>query len=179
MQNSGGEDTAHALDSMAHRSLIEKEEFVANRELSLQEEFRTIFLPRTATRLTERFLAAVQLLPDSSESLVDFKRLLQSIFNSAVSMKMRAMIGRNATQVIWPPYDSSYSPFGMNEDKSEFEAEFRETDQTRKVLFCLVPGVRICPGQTEGFVDYQGLTLEENMSFSSSDVTLPALVVTQ
>jgi hypothetical protein len=96
-----------------------------------------------------------------------------------LNMKMRATVSQNRIQVVWPGYDCGFSKLAMSEDDTVTETDAPETGEDKKVVFCLVPGLRVSQDHRVGFVDHGGLTMMENCSFSSDDTFLPALVVTR
>lgn len=164
----GGELALRNIDLAAHQ-------WVINKEKCFEEEF----LPRTATKLSERlFNAFGPFMKNKGNSEGKLQLRLKSIFCAALNIKTCGMIGKNMFEFTWPAQNSIFERNSMVEESSE-GSTYNPTSskqEAKKVMLALVPGLRVYSYDRK-LVDYCGFKKGDEEGLGQSSLVAQAVVV--
>ncbi|KAH6698422.1 hypothetical protein BKA61DRAFT_583255 [Leptodontidium sp. MPI-SDFR-AT-0119] len=164
-----GETALRNVDLAAHQ-------WVINEELHFQEEF----IPRTATKLTERLLGALgPFLKNKNKSDAKLHIRLKSIFCAALNIKSFRMIGKHVFEFIWPAQNSICDKDCMMEEESSEGTTYDQTSlktEAKKVVLALVPGLRVFKYDRK-LVDYSGFMKGDEEGLEQCCIVAQAVVV--
>ncbi|KAF2258274.1 hypothetical protein CC78DRAFT_587319 [Lojkania enalia] len=148
MGGDNGEQALHNLDFVCHQSVIEK------------AEFKEVFLPRTAAKLSKRILKVLEPYTRknlSARSKEGLKDIVESIFNLALQLRVFIMTQMDIYECIWPTRDAPFDGTLMDGKLSEGAAACQHgiLHNNCKIKVPLIPGFQLCNGRNK-MVDYSG-----------------------
>ncbi|OAK96903.1 hypothetical protein IQ06DRAFT_229236 [Phaeosphaeriaceae sp. SRC1lsM3a] len=132
-----GKNNLYALDSIAHRSLMD------------EEPFSDMIIPRLASTHTRRLLTALDPLFDPDmrqETIRRLKPSLRGLFHLATQIRFTALTGNECYESIWPQAQSAF-------DSNDMESTSFRPEQAHIVRLPICPGIRAYP-RTDINVDY-------------------------
>lgn len=135
MKATGGEQGLRNLDLAAHRSIVQ------------DEDFREIYLSRTATRLAERLFALLSKVSTSdkiSGQEDDIKKQLENVFFHALTIKYEVTLCKDKFDIIWPASNSVVEGSLMDIYPPDLAraARNRPESEIARVQLAIVPGLQ-------------------------------------
>lgn len=135
MKATGGEQGLRNFDIAAHRSVVQ------------DEDFREIYLSRTATRLAERLFAALSKVSTSdkmSGQEDDIKKQLENVFFHALTIKYEVMLCKDKFDIIWPTSNSIFEKSLMDIYPPDLARAARNSPESEiaRVQLVIVPGLQ-------------------------------------